>query len=298
MHDPSHALLFVDIAERGSIASAAKAHHISRATAARRLAALEESLGVQLITRTTHALSLTSAGAAYLVHARAVREALARAEDAVLDAIEQPQGLLRVAAPIVNHDQYLLPLLRAFCASYPDIHVEVSCGMDVRDLVARGFDVGLQVGLDDNAELTMKRLLIDEVIFVAAPSYLKHRGTPAHIDHLSAHDCLRAVRPDGMPHVWRDADGADIAPPCFKLMTNSHELIIRAALAGMGIAMLPRTLLRAELASGALVHVLPEASHSEWFSLVYSATRIVPPNVRVFIAFTTTWFERLFGTSS
>lgn len=293
MHDPSYALLFVDIVERGSIAAAARAHQISRATAARRLASLEEGLGVQLVTRTTHALSLTSAGEAYLPHAQAVRAALTRAEDAARDAVNRPQGVIRIVAPIVNHDRFLMPLLKEFTAAYPEINAEVILGADVRRLVAEGFDVGLQVGLEDNAELIMRRLLIDHLILVASPSYLARRGAPQDIAALDDHDCLMAAEPDGAPQPWPLGEGRTWVPTRARLLSNSHELIIGAAVSGLGITMLPRAVLFEEFARGMLVQVLPEVSHKEWFSLVYSATRIVPPNVRAFVDFTTAWFGAL-----
>lgn len=293
MHDPSFVLVFIEIVERGSISAAARALGITRSTASRRLAALEERLGVQLMNRTTQSWSLTRAGEAYYVHASEARALLRSAEDAALQAHARLYGSLRLAMPVLDTERLVLPLLSDFASQFPDIRVEMAVGFDVRDLVARGFDIGLQSGLEHNSSLRMRKLLVDEVILVASPAYLSRRGTPERIEDLDGHDFLVQRSLDDSLEAWGLEGGGRYAPTPARLVANARALIVEAALAGMGLGAAPRVLVEPALERGDLVHVLPaHVTESEWISLVYAATRIVPPKVRTFLDFTTAWAAR------
>lgn len=287
MASADNALLFVEIAQRGSIAAAARVFGITRATAARRLSALEAHLGVQLVQRTTRMLSLTSAGRAFLAHALDARAALERAEDAAMHIVGAPSGLLRIAAPIINIDRLFAPLLVAFDQEYTDIDIELVLAADVRRLVAQGFDVGLQIGLDANAELAMRQLLSTEMILVGSPEYLRREGIPTNIEELGSHSCLMVRSLDGDVIAWQTTDERQFVPPRIKLLSNSEDIVIVGARSGLGLAMATRELCQPDLDAGRLIQVMPHlVGYHEWFSIVYSATRIMPPKVRVFIDFT------------
>lgn len=289
MIDPSAAILFVQIERTGSISGAARALGITRSTAARRLTALEQSLGVQLVSRTTHMLSLTRAGHAYLPHAQDACDALEAAAAAAQDAASAPTGLLRIAAPIINTKGLILPLLQQFRAAYPEIRIEAVFDADVRELVARGFDVGLQTGLEYNQTLTMRRLLRGELRLFASPTYLARRGVPESVEELSDHDCMVHQYSDGKAEPWVTAQGRAFLPKNPILKTNSLELVLEAAAAGLGICFAPRTIIARDF-SELLVPVLEDQVYAqEWFSLVYSANKIVPPKVRAFVDFTIAW---------
>lgn len=298
MSKMNHALLFIEIAQRGSISAAARELQLTRATAARRLTTLEEELGVQLVHRTTRMLSLTSAGRAYLEHVLEARDALMRAEDAALSAVSSPRGVLSLAGPSISLDTLLSPLLIAFDQEYPDIDVEMHLDVDVRSLVAQGIDVGLQVGLEHNSELIMKKMLLTEMILVASPHYVERRGAPESIEDLNAHSCLVQRGEENVLRAWELADGSSIVPAKRKLTTRSFDLLIASACQGLGLAVLPRNSVLMQLATGELVQLMPDVvTHKSWSSLVYSATRIVPPKVRAFIDFTQAFVEpmRLMG---
>jgi DNA-binding transcriptional LysR family regulator len=294
-----HALLFVEIARRGSISAAARELQMTRATAARRLAALEEHLGVQLIRRTTRMLSLTSAGKAYLKHANEALEALERAENAAVSNASSPTGVLRIAGLLVNIETWLAPLLAAFTQIYPEIDVELFFGVDIRDLVAEGFDIGLQVGLEHNAELIMRKLLVADMILVASPTYLERVGTPESLEDLREHVGLLYRTDEGSVLPWRLADGETFVPTRVKLTSNSYDLLIASACLGLGCAVVPRTTIWPKLEAGELVQVMPETvMHKDWASLVYSATSIMPPKVRVFLDFTQEFMGPFLGSKA
>lgn len=289
MIDPSAAILFVQIERTGSISGAARAMGITRSTAARRLSALEQSLGVQLVSRTTHTLSLTRAGHAYLPHARDACDALEAAAAAAQNAASAPTGLLRVAAPIINTKGLILPLLQQFRVAYPEIRIEAVFDADVRELVARGFDVGLQTGLEYNQTLTMRRLLKGELRLFASPLYLKERGVPERVEELDDHDCLVHQTSNGEVEPWVTAQGKSFLPEDPVLRTNSLELVLEAAAAGVGICFAPKTIIARDFGDALTPILEDQVRAQEWFSLVYSANKIVPPKVRAFVDFTLAW---------
>jgi len=292
MHDPAHLLLFIEVAERRSISAAARALRMSRATATRRLAALEEDLGVQLVRRTTNELSLTEAGHAYLEHAQQAYAALRRAEDAVRHGTEVPRGVLKLTAPILSADALLTPLLTAYSKAHPEVRVEVVLDADVRKLVTDGFDVGLQAGLEENATLKVRRLMHVQQRLMASTRYLEAHGTPTSVDDLDAHHCLVTMVAGDIepwPHL---SSGKPYTPTSPKLVSNSLALLEGVVTTGMGIGLLPLSLMYEQLQEGTVVPVLDDViGHDVWVSLVQSSTRIVPPKVRSFVDFTVDWVQ-------
>lgn len=292
MHDPSHLLLFLEVAQRRSIAAAARELRMSRATATRRLAALEESLGVQLVRRTTNDLSLTEAGHIYLEHAQTAHQALKRAEDAVRLAKNSTSGLLRIAAPILPAQTLITPLLREFSELHPEVRLEVVFDADVRKLVGEGFDLGLQVGLEENPSLLVRQLILVKRRLVASTEYLKARGEPSCLEELGSHACLVSKAPSGFePWPLLKGEGTYV-PPEPRLICNSQTLVQSAVEAGMGIALMPLILVERSLAQGQLKPVLTqEVGKDLWVSLVVATHRIIPPKVRAFVDFTVQWVK-------
>lgn len=296
MSDANNALLFVELVQCGSLSAAARKLGISRATASKRLGALEARLGVQLVRRTTRNLSLTEPGEAFLSHAVQAQNALQAAEDAAMDAANAPRGLLRVAVPILNADRVLAPLLVAFNEAYEHIDMEFVLGVDIRELIAQGFDVGLQAGLEANSELVMRRLIVDDMVLVASPSYIAQRGCPRSLDEMDSHACLMVKTPEGRVMPWPTLSGGSFTPRSIRLLSNSRDLTIVSARAGLGLAMAPRSLCRQDFDEARLVPVMEDVfGYKEWYSLVYSNTRIVPPKVRMFIDFALDYSTKLYA---
>lgn len=265
---------------------------MSRATATRRLAALEESLGVQLVRRTTNDLSLTEAGQIYLEHAQTAHQALKRAEDALRLAKNSTSGLLRIAAPILPAKTLITPLLREFSERHPEVRLEVVFDADVRKLVGDGFDLGLQVGLEKNPSLLVRRLIQVKRRLVASKEYLEERGVPKKLEELDDHACLVSKTVVGVePWPLLTKDGAH-APSMPRLICNSQTLLLSAVESGMGIALMPLILVERGLAQGQLVPVLAdEVGKDLWVSLVVATHRIIPPKVRAFVDFTVEWVK-------
>ena len=294
MHDPSHMLLFLLIVEQGSMAAAARVEGISRSTVARHLAALEDELGAQLLVRNTRDIALTQAGEVYLERARAIRDQIAEAESAVRQLEGAVKGHLRIAAPIFDHQEILSPLLCAFSNAYPDVTIELLLATDERFVVAGGFDVGVQMGFEANADLAIRRLIVDRLTLTASREYLDAHRRVRTVQDLEQHRCLLMRRDDGVLDKWPRIEGEDLIVEEPRVITNSVAILEDAIRNGLGIGLMRNAISRAEVEAGTLVHVLPdEIGMEKTYSLVYPATRYVPPKVRAFVDFTTQWLERM-----
>lgn len=245
---------------------------------------------MQLVRRTTNDLSLTEAGRIYLEHAQTAQNALKRAEDAVRLIKNSTSGLLRIAAPILPAETLITPLLREFSELHPEVRLEVVFDADVRRLVGEGFDLGLQVGLEENSSLLMRQLILVKRRLVACTKYLDAHGKPDCIADLEGHACLVSKSTGGLepwPLLKEERQYTPVSP---RLICNSQTLLQSAVEAGMGIALMPTILVESSLASGQLQSVLTQDVGKDLsVSLVLATHRIIPPNVRAFVDFTVQW---------
>jgi DNA-binding transcriptional LysR family regulator len=286
--------LFVAIADTGSLTAAARACGVTRATIARRLEALEERLGVALISRTTRDLLLTEAGAVYLEGCRETLMRHRQAEAAVHELGGKPRGRLRIAGPIIGVEQIVGPLLTSFAQQYPEVDVQVSLSSEPCNPLVDSCDIAVQLGFEKNSALIAQRLLRETYTLVASPDYLKRRGVPLSVDELAHHDCIVAARTSGVHESWplRDAGVVTVTRPRF--LANAPGLIRMSALQGLGIALMAHFLVRDDIASGALVRVLGDQVGQELpVCLVYAAGSRRSPKIRCFIDYASTWVERL-----
>jgi DNA-binding transcriptional LysR family regulator len=286
--------LFVALADTGSLTAAARVCGLTRATIARRLTTLEERLGVPLVHRTTREFSLTEAGNVFLEGCRDTLTRLRSAEAAVHQLNGKPRGPLRIACPIIRIEQIIGPLTVAFAAAYPEVDVQVHLSSEPCNPLADGFDLAVQIGFEQHAALMARCLLREPYLLVASPDYLARRGLPRAVEELATHDCIVSVRANGVHEPWPLADGGafNVARP--KLLANAAGLIRIAALAGMGVALMAKSLMNADLASGRLVPLLEdEVGQVVPVSLVYAAGAQQSPKIRSFVDFAVTWVERL-----
>ncbi|MBN3788329.1 LysR family transcriptional regulator [Burkholderia sp. Ac-20353] len=249
---------FVRVVETGSFSAVAKEMHVSTSTVARKVSAIEEVLGVPLLYRSTHSVTLTEAGSIY--HERAVT-LIADLDDTLRVVAElnaQPSGPLKLTAPVGFGRRYLAPLVAPFLARYPTIQLDVRLTDNHNDLVAGGFDLDIHEGENYLDNLIVQRLSRNDSILCAAPAYLDRCGRPATPDDLAHHNCLRYVHPEGDPR-WElvDDDTRHSILPAGNLVSDHSELLVEATCAGLGIAEFEIWLVRDLLASGRLEAVLP-----------------------------------------
>jgi DNA-binding transcriptional LysR family regulator len=290
--------LFVALADTGSLTAAARVCGLTRATIARRLTTLEERLGVPLVHRTTRDFSLTEAGNVFLDGCRDTLTRLRSAEAAVHQLGGKPRGPLRIACPIIRVEQIIGPLVIAFARAYPEVDVQVHLSSEPCNPVADGFDLAVQVGLEQHAALMARCLLREPYFLVASPEYLARRGVPRTVEDLTEHQCIVSVRANGVHEPWPLRGGGALTVERPKFLANAAGLVRSTAIAGMGIALMARSVMHADLQNGRLVPLLEDQIGQEVpVSLVYAASSKLSPKIRSFVDFAAAWVEELAAKS-
>jgi DNA-binding transcriptional LysR family regulator len=287
MLDLNDVAVFVQVVRCGSFAEAARRLGIPPNTLSRRVQQLEAQLGTRLMQRSTRKLSLTHAGQDFHDRCAAAVEGLVDAGQALMAGNEAPSGLVRVAAPADFFDFFPMEWLVAFLAEYPQVRVDFVLSDARADLIADRVDVAIRGGVLEDSALLARRVLdagLDGL--VASPSYIAARGAPASLQELAAHDCLVFAHPSGRS-TWQLSahDGTDAeVQVAGRLSGNTVQVLRKAALAGLGIALLPSTMTRRELRDGLLVPVLPQYHRKgHGVHMVYASRRHLPPAVSAFI---------------
>jgi len=288
-------LAFVRSVDAKSLSRAAAELGVPRATIGRRLARLEERLGARLLRRTTRALSLTDAGERFYRHARGVLDALGQAEDCVRASDGVMAGEVRAAVP-PNLDESFSEMITAFLKAHPNVRLTVDASTRLVDLQREGYDLALRASSQLEPGLVGRTVARHQVIAVASPHYLAERGTPRTAKDLKRHRCLTGFARGELPQsMWPAARGGVRVEGAFS--SNDLGLLRDAAVAGLGIALLPQLILREALESGALVQVLRGVVEQETrLAVVYVERELLPPQVRAFIEALVAWAPR-FGES-
>lgn len=265
--------LFVHVADHGGFAPAARITGIPKSTLAKRVAALETDLGVRLIQRTSRRFTVTELGQDFHRHAVAMLIEAEAAENVVKGRLAEPSGVVRVTASIPTTQLVLARPLLELAQRYPKLQVAMVAADRFVDIVQEGFDIAVRdhfAPLPDSG-LVQRTVALDPVWLVAAPAYLAARGNPADPAALAGHDGL----PSNIPAApWRlSSENGETAEVrlATRMSANESSMLVAAALAGLGIACLPRKLCQAELAAGALVRVLPD-----WSAGAVSTTLLMP----------------------
>jgi DNA-binding transcriptional LysR family regulator len=245
---------FVEVADAGGVSPGARRLGISKSIVSRRLARLEEALGVQLLSRTTRGAALTEAGATFREHAMRVTADLDAAHDAISPE-GQVRGRLRVAAPVTFGPAHLAPVFAELARRHPALHVHASYSDRFVDLVGEGFDAAVRLGFLADSNLVARRICAICGGLVASPGYIAAHGAPKTPDDLLGHEALMQGTES-----WRLVDrGKTITVrPRGRFKADNGEALLAAALAGLGVAALPDFLIEEHLASGSLVAVLAD----------------------------------------
>ncbi|TCG03735.1 LysR family transcriptional regulator [Paraburkholderia steynii] len=280
--------VFVRVAETQSFRRAAQQLKVSNALVTRSIATLEAHLHARLINRTTRNLSLTEAGTHYLEGCRGLLEELDHLEGAVAGTEREPGGTLRVVATGALSPQALTQLLDGYRRRFPKVHIRLTLAERMPHLIEDGFDVGLFIagptpaGAAADTDSVQLSFATQRLVPCAAPSYLAAREEPRHPDHLALHSCIATPSEQRGPTVWHfiESDG-DAQPVTLdpSYMVNSPLLVRLAAIAGMGVAVLPEPLVADDFATGALKRIMHDYTVDESqakVSLVYPRRRHLP----------------------
>lgn len=279
---------FVAVVEAGSFSAAAVRLDRAKSAVSRQVAALETHLGVQLLNRTTRRLSLTEAGREF--HERAQR-ILADLEEAELSvAVEQTalRGRLRLAAPLSFGVQHLAPALAEFLTLHPELVLDLDLDDRRINLVEEGFDLALRIGELADSSLVARPLAPVRMLLCASPEYLRRHGTPRTPADLAFHAGLVYGNvPEAQQWRFLDAAGKahSVKVPA-RLRANNGDVLVRAAVDGLGVVVSPTFIAHRALAAGELVPLLPDyqAPGTSAYA-VYPSRRHLPQRVRVLIDF-------------
>ena len=258
-----HLHWLVVLAQQGSFTAAAERLGVSKAAMSQRVAELERVAGVALVRRTTRSVRLTEAGQRLVDDTRASFEQIAESFAQVRDLAGSPRGLLRVTAPVALARQQLVPLLADFLRQYPEVRLELDLSDRISSLATEGFDLAIRHTASPPDTHVAWTLCQTRSVLVATPAYLRRSGMPQLPQELAGHNCLHYPRSQDRP-AWtlerRDAAAQErvTVQVSGSLAANNSEALRDAALAGLGIALLPDFSAQASLRAGRLVELLPD----------------------------------------
>jgi len=283
--DLNDIIVFTKVVETKSFTGAAEQLGLPKSTVSRKLAQLEERLGVRLVQRTTRKLALTDVGEAYYERCARIVADIAAAEQLVTDMQATPRGRLRVTAPIDLSTRYLGGIVSDFLGAHADIFVELEATDRVADLIEEGFDVAVRFGQLPESTLIARRLCSIGAVLCATPAYLARRGTPASVEELDDHErILFTPSPRAQSWVLVNGDASyEFGRPA-RFASNNIGAVHNATIAGSGIALLTEFMVACDIAAGRLVRVLPEWSgRAIDVHAVYPARQNLPPRLALFI---------------
>lgn len=282
---------FVATVQSGSMSAAANELGLSSAMVGQHIAALEKRLGLRLLNRTTRSQSLTDFGASYFQQCRDILERVAATEEGAQALQAKPRGRLRITAPVTFGTEILAPALGTYRQLAPAVTLEVSLTDRNVELVEEGVDIAFRIGSLSDNRMIARPLAPYRMMVCASPDYLAARGVPRHPSELAAHDAIAFTQTRGTWKFDRDGERLEVAPSPV-LTINSGQAMRKAACAGLGVIMQPAMMLERDVASGALVQLLPEWRLPERpMSLLYYRDRQMTPRLRSFIAFATEAFS-------
>lgn len=281
---------FTQVVEHGGYARAARALDIPKSRLSRHVTALETHLNVRLVNRSTRRFAVTEVGQEVYRHAIAMLSEADAALEAVEFARAEPRGTIRVSCPLALGQWGLAALLPEFLAKYPGVRLQLHVSNRRVDVLAEGFDLALRVRSQPSGEdgLVMRSFGRSDELLVAAPQYLARAGRPADPAQLAKVETLDQADELGR-QLWvlqgpgGRSERIEHTP---RLVCQDFVVLRAAVLAGLGIARLPETVVRADLAGGTLERVLPEWNSPQGIlHFVFPSRRGLLPAVRALIDF-------------
>jgi len=269
---------FALVATHSGLGKASRASGRSKATLSRRIAELEEQLGVRLIERSARGLKLTEAGEMLIARAEGPLGEVVEAMTAAQEGVSTPRGRLRVAAPVLFSQLAMGRIGAEFCAAYPQVSIEVLAEDRLVDLVEEQFDVAIRINPRPDSNLVGRCFAKDRLVVVAAPGVAKPE--PGAVSAVAA-----IVFSNFQPTQWNLDDGRLILEPIPRLWFSSFLMIRDAAVAGGGAALLPQSIAWSQLARGELVQWGAVSAVEAQLWVLHTSRRLAAPKVRAFVDF-------------
>ncbi|TAL91701.1 MAG: LysR family transcriptional regulator [Rhodanobacter sp.] len=302
LRDLNDLYFFAAVVEHGGFSAAGRALGIPKSRLSKRVAQLEERLGVRLLQRTTRRFVVTEVGERFYTHCRAVLEEAQAAQDAVDELRAEPRGVVRLSCPVSLTQTVLAYLLPDFLAAYPKIQVRVLSSDRRVDVIGEGYDLAIRVRskLDTDANLVIRSFGHAFTTLIASPALLQAHGRPTTPDELAGLPALSMREHEGA-QVWElvDAQGRQVHVEVqARLITGDFAVLLEAARRGLGVALLPDFVCAAAIQAGELEVVLPDWSEPQGtMHFVYPSRRGMLPGVRALVDFLaerlpeTTWIK-------
>ncbi|MDX3905372.1 MAG: LysR substrate-binding domain-containing protein [Pigmentiphaga sp.] len=288
MQDLNDMYLFAKVVEHGGYTAASQALGIPVSRISRRIAMLEEGLGVRLLNRTTRKISVTEIGQTYYQHCAALVAEAAAAREAVDRTTSQPQGLIRFSCPVGLLHSDIAAIVADYLDQYPLVRVQIDATSHRVDVVEEGFDLALRVRQPpfEDSELVVRPLATARMVLVATPDFFRKYGEPQDVGDLARLPTLSMVQA-AEKHIWRFAgpDGREVSVGHVPRLSVDDLTTLRAAtLQGLGLACLPWYLVAADVEGGQLRVTLPQYSPPEGIvQAVFPSRRGLVPAVRQFL---------------
>ncbi|MDP2572717.1 LysR family transcriptional regulator [Vibrio penaeicida] len=279
-------ILFYQVVALGTFSKAAEQNDLTNSVVSKRIARLEEELGVQLLYRTTRKLTLTEAGKALYQGAKNVNQAVNEAMDVISGFGEKISGHVKMSVPSISGDLILADAVAEFCNMHPGLTVDMSLDNRFVDLVEGGFDLVIRTGYLEDSSLIARHILDSQWLVCASPSYIAKNGKPLKPEDLSSHNCLQYAYQTTGASDWefKSSKGNYIVKVSGSFSTDNATALRKAALGGHGIAYVPRCLVYHDIRSGELVDIFPELVGKKLgIYAVYPFTRQPPKKVSLLI---------------
>jgi DNA-binding transcriptional LysR family regulator len=278
--------VFVAAVDEGSLVAAGRRFGLSASMAGKYVSALEAELNVRLLHRSTRSLSLTDAGRAYYVRCQRILEEFDDANREASDAHGTVRGTLRVAAPVTFGTLHMGEVVARYLDDHPHVNIEVSLDDRYVDLQSAGIDVAIRIGQLPDSDLVARRLAPCRMAMCASPAFLEREGTPQDPEDLRRAPRLAFNEAVSVPEwVLTDKQNREhVIDGPLRMQANNMQMLLSAALAGVGIAYGPTFVLGKDIKAGNLVKLLPDYRTAELtINAVYPTARYVPSKVRQFI---------------
>lgn len=275
--------LFVEVVKARGFRGASEATGVPNSTLSRRISALEKTIGLRLLHRTTRKVELTEAGQIYFERCKRIVDEAKLAHQELGEMLAQPSGLLRASLPVDFATIYVAPLIAEFAQRYPGISFDFDLTPRQVDLVSEPFDVAIRIGEPESSHLIARPLASFVPHLYASPDYLRRMGELAEPTDLERHECLNILK-DRPWILHRGKESAEVATRS-RFTINNVGLICRLATLGMGVVLLTEELVVDDLATGRLVRVLPQWHGKPVPVYALTETRLLPAKTQCFIEF-------------
>ncbi|WP_119394552.1 LysR family transcriptional regulator [Salinibius halmophilus] len=287
-------IVFTTVVKANNFTNAAHQLGLTPSAVSKQISFLEDRLGVRLLNRTTRSVSPTEAGQLFYNRCSKILEDLEEAEHMVRDLETSPRGTIKITATPTFGRSMLMKIFAEFVKDYPDVSFDLQLADRSLDLVREGIDLAVHLGSLQDSRLVARPVAKQKVIMTASKDYLTRRGTPKELADLKNHDILMVSGIDYAEPRWikRFLKEAGLQDKDKRFTVNDLDTMAEACMNGMGITVLPIYMIKEDLASGKLVHLMPEVVFpARTIHIVYPENRYLSAKSRAFIDFMVEYFE-------